>query len=92
MELLLSAAEKFFEFVALSLYIFFWCAAAGVVTFLLWAVLRGLRQYFEDKREAELLDAWHARNERIAGAVHDLDHPDELQRILAEGYINTLLP
>lgn len=92
MELLLSFAEKFFEFVALSLYVIFWCFVGGVGCWLVYVMLRELRCYFQRQAERESIDAWHKRNQLIAGAVSDLDHPDELQRTLAEGFINTLLP
>lgn len=92
MNLLLSALERFMEFVALCLYVFFWCAIGGIACFFFYSLLRTIRRYIEEKHENELIDKWHQRNMLIAGAVMDLDSPDPLQRALAEQFIDSLLP
>lgn len=89
---LLSAVEQFLEFIALSLYVFFWCAVAGVGCWLLSILLRAIRRALDTKYERDAIDRWHKRNQKIANACADLDHPEELQRTLAERYISTLLP
>lgn len=81
-----------FEFVATCLWILFWAFIAGVGCFVLYSILKAIRLYLEDKREAELIACWQERNKLIAEAVLDLDSPDPLQRALAEQFIDSLLP
>ena len=81
-----------FEFVAIWLYIFVLCYLAGVACFFVYAVLRWIRTNIQNQREAELLEEWAEHNHLIACAAKDLDHKDELQRELAEYYINQRIP
>lgn len=81
-----------FQVLATFYYILFWCAVAGFACFVLYGVFRTIRQSIQEQHEAELLDRWHARNKLIQAAVMDLDSPDPLQRILAETFIDSLLP
>lgn len=90
-----SLQEFFFNLwqaVAIFLGILFWCFVAGVLCFFIYWLLKTWRKYLEDQHEAYMLDRWHARNQLIQAAVLDLDSPDPLQRILAETFIDSLLP
>ena len=84
--------ETVFQFIATVEWIFFWLLVAGGLSYFAYLVLRMIRRYFEEQYEAEMIREWHKRNQMIAAAAHDLDHPDELQRELAEYYITLRLP
>jgi len=83
--------ETVFQFIATTEYVIFWCLVAGVACWIVVLVVKAIRTHFEIQRELELIDEWHHRNQMIAAAASDLDHPDELQRELAEYYINQRL-
>ena len=92
MESLQEFAFNLWQAVAIFLGILFWCFVAGLGCYIVYGVFKTWRKYLEDQREAELIAAWHERNKVIQAAVLDLDSPDPLQRILAETFIDSLLP